>query len=473
MKKAVNILFLIFILLLFYLTKECIILPLTISFSFYMLFNSLFSTTDIKEVVGNHHKNKEYNLRNNTFIYTIIYILLIGVILTVISYFLGTILNIEKLNIINIFMTMSLVSNLLLKIIKDYLEIIGYKKISNNIVNIFYIIVLSLLCIIGILLFKVFKLDIGISLIILYSINVFVFIILGIILYITIFKKKKMYKNIKKEKNLNILKKIIIRDKRIVIYNIIKNSYIYISIIILYYILINKYNYSYELVSKSVSDIYFYGLMIIYFIHIIIDKKLNVNYMNIKDNFNNNFNKIIKVSLNLCILLLVISKPLSVILIGFDCNILSALVPLLFFYIIYNYIIVINIKYTKEISFITVLLSGIFIKIIFELPFINTIYRMGYSLILGSTFSSVLGFTVSIIIGTIFIKQKFKTNLLGNFNNILNIIYESIIYTLLLVLCTLIIKVDTTTWLTSLLVVTFYIFVTVIFYKIKTWIIEK
>ena len=131
------------------------------------------------------------------------------------------------------------------------------------------------------------------------------------------------------------------------------------------------------------------------------------------------------------------------------------------------FIIINSIKYTKDISFLTVLFFGIFIKIIFELPFINTIYRMGYSLILGSTFSSVLGFVVSIIIGIIFIKQKFKINLLSNFNNILNIIYESIIYTLLLVLCTFIIKVETTTWLTSLSVVIFYISITILFHKIK------
>lgn len=472
MKKVVNSLFLIFILLLFSLTKDIAILPLTISFGMYMLFNSLFSTTDIKDIVGTYHKNKDYSKRDNTFIYTIIAILLIGGVLTIISYLVGSILNIEKLYIVNIVMTISLISNILLNVIKDYLEIIGYKKASNNLVNIFYIVVLSLLCILGVLLFKVFKSDIYKSLIILYSINIFVFVVLAVILYIMIFKKKKAKQN-NKEKCFGNLKKIIISDKRMVIYNIIRNSYIYTSIIILYYVLTNKYNYSYELVSRTISNVYFYGLIIICCIHNIIDKYLNTNYDNIKDNFNKNFNKILQVSLNICILLLVISKPISVMFIGLDYNILSVLIPLLFFYIIYNYIVRLNIKHSKDISLLTVLFSGILIKIIFELPFIDTIYRMGYSLVLGATLSSVLGFIASIIIGTIFIKQKFKINLHSNFNNILNIIYESIIYTLLLVLCTLIIKVDTTARLSSLLVITFYIFITFFFYKIKNTITKK
>ena len=113
------------------------------------------------------------------------------------------------------------------------------------------------------------------------------------------------------------------------------------------------------------------------------------------------------------------------------------------------------------------LVIGIAVKILFEVPLINTIYRMGYSLTLGSIVSIVLGFIVSIIIGIILIKTKLKINLLDNFNSLLNIVYESIIYALVMVIFTLLVKIDTHTMISSILVIIFYIFITIIFYIIK------
>lgn len=473
MKKVVNLLLSIYILLLFYLTNNINILPLTISFSMYMLYNSIFSSVNVKEVISSYHNKKKYYIRDKIFIYTVCSIIILGIFLTIISYFIGDILNIDKLNVINIFMSLSLISNILIKIVKEYLEIIGYKKLSNNLINIFYIIVLGISVILSIYLFKVFKLNNYINFILLYSVSILVFIIFIIILYIKIYRKILKSKNDDKINYINIIKKIIFYDKRIVIFNIIKNSYIYFSIIILYYILLNKYNYNYELVSMAISNIYFYGLIIIYFVYYFIDKYLKLNYDNIKDKFNANISKLIKVSLNISILLIIISKPISSILTGTTYNIIAILIPLLFFYFIYNFIVEINIKYIKDINLLVVLFSGIFIKLLFEVPLINTIYRMGYSLIWGSILSSVIGFIVSIIIGIIFIKSKFKINILSNFNNILNIIYESIIYTLVLILFTFVIKVDSNNNIINLFVITFYIFISFFFFKFKIILAKK
>ena len=63
--------------------------------------------------------------------------------------------------------------------------------------------------------------------------------------------------------------------------------------------------------------------------------------------------------------------------------------------------------------------------------------------------------------------------MLDNFNNILNIIYESIIYTLILVLFTLIVKPDTSSIIGSVSVIIFYLFITSLFYIIKRLITKK
>ena len=91
----------------------------------------------------------------------------------------------------------------------------------------------------------------------------------------------------------------------------------------------------------------------------------------------------------------------------------------------------------------------------------------------GSLVSIILGFIISTIIGIILINKKLKLSLINNFNYILNIIYENIIYSLILILFTFIIKVNITSITKSILVIIFYIFITIIFYTIKRKIINK
>ena len=98
---------------------------------------------------------------------------------------------------------------------------------------------------------------------------------------------------------------------------------------------------------------------------------------------------------------------------------------------------------------------------------------MGYSLSFGSVLSSIIGLLFSIIISYILINNKYKLNSLNNFNEILNIVYENIIYCLVLVLCTLIVDVNTKGFLSSLLVVIFYLVITIIFYITKNYIKKK
>jgi len=451
MKKTADILSIILIIVLFYITKDKDMLPLTISFSMYLLLTSIFTAITIK--------NKSHNLYRLTIISTI----LLGIILTIGVYFIGNILKINNLGTINIFMSISLISNIILKLTKEYLAKINYKKICNNLINIYKIITSILKIILIILLYKVFKLDNYINIILLYSVDILVFIILIILLYIYIFKKIPK-ENKEKINYIKEIKNIFIEDKIKIIINIINNTYLYTGVIILYYILTNKYNYNYNDISIYITNTYLYGIIAIYIIFKIIKKYLNID---LKENFTNNINKILKISIPIVILLTIISKPLSLIIFGTNQNILANLIPLLLIYIIYDFIINSNTIHNKQKNIIISLIIGLILKLIFEIPLINTIYRMGYNLTFGSVLSIVLGLIITTFIGLFLIKKKLKINLLNNFNNILNIIYENIIYTLVLVLFTLIIKINTTTIINSILVTIFYIFISILFYIIK------
>lgn len=451
MKKLVNLVLFIFILLLFYLTESSNMLIFTVSFGMFMLFSGLFSTTSLKRIINN---KKYYIVRDKLFKYSLLSILLIGVFLSVIAYYVGGMLNADK---ICVFMTLFLVSNVLLKIIEEYLEVIGYKKIGNNLVYAYYIVVLLIDSIL-----LIFKVN---NYVFLYLVGVVVFLLTLIILYWFIFRKLNKSSDEKKKVNyIAAVKGILVNDKNLTIFNIVNGAYVYISIIILYYVLANKYNYSYEAISTIISNTYFYGLIVIFFIYNIIKKNLNISLDNVKDSFNISVNKIIKVFMNICILLIVISGPVSYLLFDADYNVLLALIPLIFVYGMYDYVMKLNVIYCKK---SLLLMVGLIIKVIFELPLINTVYRMGYSLAVGSVLSIIMGLIVSIVIGIIFIKIRFRLNLLDNFNSILNIVYDSIIYCLILVLFTMIVKVDTTNLLSSILTIIFYIFITVLFYVVK------
>lgn len=480
MKKIINILYLILIIFLYHFTKDNNMFLLTLSFSMFIIFNSLFSTTSIKNKIDDLYNKKYYYSANKIFKLNVISVIIITLILLLVSYIVGLLINIKGIIIVNISMCIYLLTNTIIKLESDYLN----KKIKVNILNIYNISNIILIFISIILLYKVFNFDNYINISILYLINILTFSIINTILYIFVFRKNKYIKKREETKinYLKTLKETLITNKIITIFNIIKSSYIYFSIIILYFILINKYNYNYDLVGNYITNIYFYGISIIYFIYKIINNiyidKLNElkNKIKNKEEYSiyNFINKVINNVLSFTILLIIISKPINNILFNnSEINIILNVSYLLLFYILYNIIININIICNKEKNIIIALSIGLIISLISSVPLINSIYRMGYNLVGGSLLSIILGLIVSITIGIILIKNKLKLSLLDNFNNILNIIYENIIYTLILVLFTFIVKVEVTSITKSILVIIFYIFITIIFYIVKIKITNK
>ena len=441
MKKIPNLLGIIYILLLYYLVNNEIKLIITMNFSISLLLYSIFSTTSIKDILNNYKYNK-----NKLLLYLILTIILLTIPISILSYLEGNILNINNLNITNILCTIFISINIIIKIIKEY-------QSNSKIYNIYYI----LLLLINIILLIIQKTKYNI--IYLYITSIILFIIIFILLYILKLRKNK---NNIKHNYLKDIKSILVTNKQQVLINIINSSYIYISTIILYYILTNKYiNNNTNII---LSNTYFFGIIFINILYKIIEKNIKIDNIN---NYNIIINKILNISLIICIPLMIISYPLSKVIYNSNYNILFPLIILLFFYIIYNTILNISINNISNKKINISMLSGLLIKIIFEIPLINSTYRMGYDITLGSILSTSLGLLITIILLTIFITKKYKINLLNNFNNILNIIYTNIIYLLILVLFTLIIKVDNTKYYINILVIIFYIFISIIFNIIK------
>ena len=60
MKKIINILYFILIIFLYHFTKDNNMFLLTLSFSIFIIFNSLFSTTSIKNKIDDLYNKKYY-----------------------------------------------------------------------------------------------------------------------------------------------------------------------------------------------------------------------------------------------------------------------------------------------------------------------------------------------------------------------------------------------------------------------------
>lgn len=484
MKKISNIISFLLLILLYNFTKDCNMFLLTLSFSMLIIYTSIFSTTSIKSKLETLYNKKYYYSINKIFKNSIILVTIITLVLTLISYLTSLLINIKGLSIVNISMCVYLLTNTIIKLEGEYISIIKSKKLGNNLLNIYNIVNNILLLITIILLYKVFKLENYLNISILYLISLIPFIIINILIYIFIFKNKKEVQK-REENKLNYIKetkKILVTNKISTIFNIIQSSYVYLIIVILYFILTNKYNYNYDTIGIYITSIYFYGINTIYFIYKIIKSIYIDKFNEIKDkiinkeNYNliNIINKIVSLSISLTILLIIISKPLNNLLFNNkDMNIILNVSYILVFYILYNLIINLNIICNKEKNIIITLFTGLIITLITSIPIINSSYRMGYNLVGGSLISIILGITISIIIGIILIKKKLKLSLLNNFNDILNMIYENIIYSLVLVLFTFIVKVNINSIIKSILVIIFYIFITIIFYITKEKITKK
>lgn len=484
MKKISNIISFLLLILLYNFTKDNNMFLLTLSFSMLIIYTSIFSTTSIKSKLETLYNKKYYYSINKIFKNSIILVTIITLVLTLISYLTSLLINIKGLSIVNISMCIYLLTSTIIKLEGEYISIIKSKKLGNNLLNIYNIVNNILLLITIILLYKVFKLENYLNISILYLISLIPFIIINILIYIFIFKNKKEVQK-REENKLNYIKetkKILVTNKISTIFNIIQSSYIYLIIVILYSILTNKYNYNYDTIGIYITSIYFYGINTIYFIYKIIKSIYIDKFNEIKDkiinkeNYNliNIINKIVSLSISLTILLIIISKPLNNLLFNNkDMNIILNVSYILVFYILYNLIINLNIICNKEKNIIITLFIGLIITLITSIPIINSSYRMGYNLVGGSLISIILGITISIIIGIILIKKKLKLSLLNNFNDILNMIYENIIYSLVLVLFTFIVKVNIDSIIKSILVIIFYIFITIVFYITKEKITNK
>ena len=109
---------------------------------------------------------------------------------------------------------------------------------------------------------------------------------------------------------------------------------------------------------------------------------------------------------------------------------------------------------------------GIITKLLTTIPLINAFYRMGYNLIYGDIVSTMISLLIPTIIG--YMSSSNKSSKGEKYlDKILNIFYENIILTIILIVLEFIIPITTNSYLKSILLVMLYLSISYAFFKIK------
>lgn len=410
---------------------------LLLVFSLYLIFINTFS-------------NIKYNSKSSNLLFpSIIVIVFISLIYALISYIIGN-LFFEEIKYIFLSMGMTIFIYPTINIIKQYLNLNNKKK-NSLLISIIYSFFNLISIIIILLLYNFTSINVNTLISSLFLEQYIPLIIIAILNY-KIFKIKKV--------KLEQLKPIFLANIKKTFISLSILAFYYMSLIFLYFSLTNKYLYDYQVVATLLVDVYFYYyyfiiLITIFFYPKKIDEDINTTYIKL-------FNKL----LPLTILISILSGPLLLVFFGSNTNayIFSLLIYLSLFLIMYN--IAMNLLINKK-NFNIVLITALLLKIITTIPLINSLYRMGYSMIYGDIISTILSLFIPIVITIIYFNNVHKLNFSNYFSSVINIIYENLILCIILILLQLLVPLKTNNIIEAIGIITIYVIVYIIFNYIK------
>ena len=495
MKRSNFYLYIIFILCIipfYYLTKDINIFNIILILYLSLIFISTLSHVSIYSLLDRYLKKNYICIKDKVFkiVLSIVSIIsLVYIFLTyIISCYLEKIFNLTNLKILSITVSSIILFVLVFKIINEYLIVHNYKKLGNNLLNI-YLIFNIIYLLISSLILNFIKINSSIKLIII-SLS---FIISGLILLsIILFCYRKKFKNktriTRDELKINYyldIKRIFKTNTYISLINVIKYAYIYISIIVSYRVLTIRYNYSIIDTTEILTHTYFYSLLLVLIIYLIYKYKNTIILNNIKKIIENKetdkYNIIssyyiekLSIYLPVSLITLLLSKPIyTLILNNYKYSYaLGIMNVFLVFYIIYDITITIIRYLNKNKQLFRLIIIGFIIFLISLIPMIDTSYRMGYPLIIGSVITLIISHLLVTIMGSIYLK-KYNIIVINDIEKILVIFYKNILLSIILILLQLIIPSRLNNQLQALFLILFYFSSGVIYYLFKNLVRKK
>ncbi len=483
-KKLIGIIVALIVLLFIHsLVKSVDIYYFIFSFSLFLLFVSSLSHINIENIIIDKSKKVSsklfYGVICNIILINAFYIIIINGVVHILnsSNYFSQLTSILKTMGFTIFVVP------ILNILCQYLKINKMSQLSCKVKKIFYLmwIALTLSLVIIDNIFHV----INYSLVIFIYISQLVsFVIILICCFIRIRNKNIFTLNSQEGFNKLRLKVLLKKIKKILSNNFVTSlrkmiylSYYYLSIVIVSYLLLFKFNYDFQETCFVIADIYFYNFLfilitiglIIYFFKDKIAEVIN-NIKNKEDDIHIDvfFLKLVKNIIPITILMCVLSGPILRFLFNSDNYSIFMffvwVLPFLILYLVSEKFLEVSLK--KKMVYLY-LCFGIFMKLVLIVPLINAFYRMGYSFIYGDILSTIIGLFSSFIISIIYFNKKYKINFTKNFEKLLNIIYDNIVLSLILIVTSVIVPLVVSTRLQAIYVLLIYIIVYIVFNFVK------
>ena len=245
------------------------------------------------------------------------------------------------------------------------------------------------------------------------------------------------------------------------------------------------YNYSIIDTTEILTHTYFYSLLLVLLIYLIYKYKNTIILNNIKKIIENKetdkYNIIssyyiekLSIYLPVSLITLLLSKPIyTLILNNYKYSYaLGIMNVFLVFYIIYDITITIIRYLNKNKQLFRLIIIGFIIFLISLIPMIDTSYRMGYPLIIGSVITLIISHLLVTIMGSIYLK-KYNIIVINDIEKILVIFYKNILLSIILILLQLIIPSRLNNQLQALFLILFYFSSGVIYYLLKNLVRKK
>ena len=453
------------IILLYYIVGSKNLFLYVLSLSLYEVLTAFFHHLSFKERLNEISNDAlKYKLYKLTII-GIVSISMVYLILSIIiSDVINILLNIKNILLVFIFMGFTTVVSPLVKTTAEYYENLNNNPKYQKIIKLYYLFDNLLLLIIGLFVFRVFNIKDSIATSLLYLSK----IISGglMITFMLLFNKGK---NIRETHNEKIsyyheIKRVFTSNDHKKIIEIIKRSYYYISIIILYLILSSRYGYKDDEIAKIITFVYFYAINIMeYLVYIVkfINKSLPTR-LNPANRIYSNF----KIMLSLVIFFAIIS-PITCKLLFYDASyaVYLAMINILAIFVLL-YDITYEIVKNKKVIYLS-LIAGLISKLILVIPLIDSFYRIGYNLVYGDIISTSIGMFLSIVVNYIYIVNT--THNEGKyFDKVLKILFDNIVFCIILVLIQFVIPMKTDNYFRTLGLLWLYLVFIFIILKIKS-----
>lgn len=482
-----SILYALFTIFIFYFTDNENIFLYVFSISLVRIFSSLLENVSYKKILKKYYDENNHWLVWKVKNISTLSIIGITYLFSFLNYLLGMILNIY-LNINYLPQTFFVASfiicvNPLFHLLEEYLTLYGYKKISKNVGNIFSFSQCFFFLLNIILFFKLFPISNILSIYSLLISPILALIITYLYAFLLFYKQKRKFSKLHNySSKINykyILSELFGHRLNSSIRSALLHSFSYLSILFLYYSLYRIYHYSFENISNIINLTYFYLTnIVLIFVDVsydIIKKKISNLKNLIKDRhqfsleINLLLNRLLKFLLPIIILSAVLYKALWKLIfnIPFTSEITIFVIISAFFLILYFIFLDILCLFSdSKILFYPILVS-IGFKLIMTIPLINSFYMMGYHQVFGEIFSTIISYTIGIIVCIIILNRKYQIDFVHNFPKILMLIYDNIVLTLILILSELIIPIDPQSKLEAIGYILIYGLIEIAYFSIK------